>query len=65
VSDAKSDLKGTYEALRVALGPLGIEIGGEVFDLWLDRQMHSKQPFPEAALRALVTWAGQRLTEKS
>lgn len=50
-------LTDAFDRLRAALAPLGIEIGTDVLDIWLDRERHGGAPLPNAALRDLAAWA--------
>lgn len=49
-----NDLAATYEQLRQALAPLGVELGREVLALWQDRERHNSEPLPADALRHLA-----------
>jgi len=66
VSDTSNGLKEAHAELQAALAPLGIELGGEVLLVWVDRSRHSQQePLPRTALRALAEWAAKQLAESS
>ena len=54
----------SFEQMRAALEPLGIEIGAEVLAVWLDRQQHGREPLPKSALRDLIEWAEKVLAER-
>lgn len=54
-----------FKALQVVLEQLGVELGRETLDLWLDRQQNGREPLPEAALRDLAAWAEKALADKT
>ncbi|HEV2347386.1 MAG TPA: hypothetical protein VGS97_25045 [Actinocrinis sp.] len=58
-----SDLKDTFEELKTLLFPFAVELGGEVLDVWRDREKYGHEPLPPAALRALALWAADRLAD--
>ena len=53
-----------FAALRAGLTPLGIEIGPDVLALWLDRDVHGREPLPADALRVLEELAGRLAKER-
>lgn len=53
-------LSAAYHRLRASLAPLGIEIGPDVLNIWLDRVQHGGEPMPETALRDLAAWAASQ-----
>jgi hypothetical protein len=62
----KSNMTSLGEAftrLQAALEPLGIEIGREVLDVWLDRARYGGQPIPATALKALAEVIDQLLLD--
>ena len=63
MSDAKTGLKQAHDELKSALEPLGVELGGEVLFVWVDRDRHGHEPLPPAALRALANWATKHLAD--
>jgi hypothetical protein len=58
------DLGATYLNLRDALEPLGISVGRDVIDLWLDREHHGRDALPPDALKNLAELTA-RLVEES
>lgn len=63
MSDARIDLKQAHDELRDVLESLGAHVGGEVLDVWRDRQAHGYEPLPPEALRALADWAEKHLAD--
>ena len=55
----------SFEQMRAALAPLGVEVGAEVLAVWLDRQRHGREPLPEHALRELADWAAKQLADRA
>lgn len=55
----------SFEQMRAALAPLGVEIGPEVLAIWLDRQRHGRDPLPERAVRDLADWAAKQLAYRA
>jgi hypothetical protein len=59
------ELRELYESLRGPLDDLGIEIGRDVLDVWLDRQHHGRQaPIPARAVLQLQEWTRRVLEGK-
>jgi hypothetical protein len=54
-------LEQAYTAMRPILDRLGIDIGTEVLDVWLDRRRAGRAPLPEADLRELSALVQQLL----
>lgn len=55
----------SFEQLRKALAPLGIELGREALHLWRDQERAGREPLPAAALRDLVQWAEKQLADRT
>lgn len=55
----------SFEQMRAALAPLGVEVGPEVLAVWLDRQRHGRDPLPERAVRDLADWAAKQLADRA
>lgn len=49
-----ADLESAHQRLAAALEPLGIDVGPEVLDVWLDRERYGREPLPASALRRLA-----------
>lgn len=54
----------SFEQMRAALAPLGVEVGPEVLAIWLDRQRDGREPLPERAVRELAAWAEKQLADR-
>lgn len=57
------NLAETYEELRGALAPLGVDVGREVLDLWRDRVRHSQDALPAHTLARLAQFATRLLEQ--
>lgn len=57
------NLPEALKQLQKALEPLGIEVGRETLNLWLDRVRAGQEPLPEAALRDVALWVEKLLAD--
>jgi hypothetical protein len=54
-----SELRDAHKEFGEILADLGVEVGGEVLDVWSDRVAHGYEPLPYTALTRLALWTAK------